>query len=81
MKLSYKTNYYRIFDSGNSEYVKKAFLVYEPEISYISIDANTGEVYLTKSEWIETDTARNGELKKEIVDDSSSAADAGSVVD
>ena len=80
MKLSYKTNYYRIFDSGNSEYVKKAFLVYEPEISYISIDANTGEVYLTKSEWIETDTARNEELKKEIADDSSSVADAGSVV-
>jgi hypothetical protein len=53
MKLSYKTNYYRIFDNGQNEFVKKAFLVYEPELSYISIDANTGEVYLTRSEWVE----------------------------
>ncbi|NLJ95944.1 MAG: hypothetical protein GX321_02220, partial [Clostridiales bacterium] len=53
MKLTYKTNYYRIYENGQNEYVKKAFLVYEPDISYISIDANSGEVYLTRSEWVE----------------------------
>lgn len=54
MKLTYKTDYYRPYDYGN-ENVKKAFLVYEPDQSYISIDANTGEVYLTRSEWVERD--------------------------
>lgn len=58
MKLTYKTNYYRIYDKGQNEYIKKAFLVYEPELSYISIDANTGEAYLTRSEWVETDFTR-----------------------
>ncbi|TAH74771.1 MAG: hypothetical protein EWM47_01745 [Anaerolineaceae bacterium] len=59
MKLTYKTNYYRIYDNGQSDFVKKAFLVYEPELSYISIDANSGEVYLTRSEWVEMDFSRN----------------------
>lgn len=53
MKLTYKTNYYSIFKNGQNETVKKAFLVYEPNIPYISIDANTGEVYFTRSEWVE----------------------------
>lgn len=53
MKLVYKTNYYRIYDNGKNETVKKAFLVYEPDKGYISVDANTGEVYLTRSEWVE----------------------------
>lgn len=53
MKLTYKTDYYQIFEEGKSEIKKKAFLVYEPDIPYISIDAKSGEVYLTKSEWVE----------------------------
>ncbi|MDF2487263.1 MAG: hypothetical protein K0R46_3431 [Herbinix sp.] len=53
MRLVYHSNYYSIYDTrGNSD--KKAFLVYEPTQAYISIDAKTGEVYLTKSEWINT---------------------------
>lgn len=64
MKLTYKTNYYRIYENNQNDYVKKAFLVYEPELSYISIDANTGEVYLTRSEWVEMDLSRD-EAKKE----------------
>ena len=59
MKLSYKTNYYRIYDYGQNDIVKKAFLVYEPDLSYISIDANTGEIYLNRSEWVETDFTSN----------------------
>lgn len=53
MKLVYRSDYYRIYDQkGNSQ--KRAFLVYEPTQSYISIDAKTGKVYLTKSEWVNT---------------------------
>lgn len=76
MKLSYKTNYYRIYDNGQSDYVKKAFLVYEPELPYISIDANTGDVYLTRSEWVEMDFGR---LANEDEKKSDMEADAGSV--
>lgn len=53
MKLTYKTNNYRTFDNGQNELIKKAFLVYEPDKGYISVDANTGEVYLARSEWVE----------------------------
>lgn len=76
MKLTYKTNYYRIYDNGQNELVKKAFLVYEPDISYISIDANTGEVYLTRSEWVEmnSDDSRNESAKDMAVNQE---ADAG----
>lgn len=76
MKLTYKTNYYRIYDNGQNELVKKAFLVYEPDISYISIDANTGEVYLTRSEWVEmnSDDSRNESAKDMAV---SEEVDAG----
>ena len=75
MKLTYKTNYYRIYDNNQNELVKKAFLVYEPEIPYISIDANTGEAYLTRSEWVETDFTR-----KEMAADYAKA-DEGAVPD
>lgn len=53
MNLKYRMNYFRIFNekSGTYTYEKKAFLVYEPDPVYISVDAVTGEVYLTKSEW------------------------------
>ena len=53
MNLVYRMNYYRIYENGIGEDVKKAFLVYQPDPSYISIDAKTGEVYLTRSEWIQ----------------------------
>ncbi len=53
MKLVYRSDYYRIYDEkGNTQ--KKAFLVYEPTQSYISVDAKTGKVYLAKSEWVNT---------------------------
>lgn len=53
MKLFYRSDYFSIYDrKGNM--AKKAFLVYEPTESYISIDAKTGKVYLTKTEWSNT---------------------------
>lgn len=65
MKLTYKANYYRIFENGKDKTVKKAFLVYEPDIAYISVDANTGEVYLTRNEWIVLDSGGYGEASAE----------------
>lgn len=53
MNLVYRMNYYRIFDKVSGTYTdeRKAFLVYEPDPVYISVDAVTKEVYLTRSEW------------------------------
>lgn len=72
MKLSYKMNYYHTYENGQNKTVKKAFLVYEPDIPYISIDANTGEVYLSKTEWVElgSDYTSNKVAKEEALDDS-----------
>lgn len=73
MKLSYKTNYYSIYNNGKSETVKKAFLVYEPDVSYISVDAKTGEVYLTRNEWV-----AYGSIDEAAKSAESNAYDAGS---
>jgi hypothetical protein len=62
MKLVYRSDYYSIYDTRGVN-PKNAFLVYEPTQSYISIDAKTGKVYLTKAEWVNTRT-RN-ELAKD----------------
>lgn len=70
MKLVYKSDYYHIYDKSNIATAKKAFLVYEPVDSYISIDAKTGEVYKTRSEWIDT-SKNNGAAMED------STADAG----
>lgn len=76
MKLVYRMNYYRFYDSSIRayDYEKKAFLVYEPDQPYISIDAKTGEVYLTRSVWTEVD--RNGSMEKgdAVADESVSGA-------
>lgn len=66
MKLVYRYNYYRIYDNGSNTLEKKAYLVYEPDPGYISIDAKTGEVYLTRSEWInEGRGAMNGAVAED----------------
>mgnify|MGYP001335257154 CR=1 FL=1 len=75
MKLAYKTNYYRIFDNGENEVVKKAFLVYEPDKEYISVNANTGEVYLSRSEWVER-SADDMDNKESVKMDESNATGA-----
>ena len=76
MKLTYKTNYYRIYNNNQTDFVKRAFLVYEPELSYISIDANTGEVYLDRSEWVEMDFSRKEAEKAATEDDMAMGADS-----
>lgn len=59
MKLVYRTNYSNIvYDkTGNDSNTQNAFLVYEPSQDYISIDAKSGEVYNTKSQWANANSA------------------------
>ena len=51
MKLTYRSNYNRIYAEDGSKPKKEAYLVYTPSEDYISIDAKTGKVYLSKVEW------------------------------
>lgn len=70
MKLKYRTNNYQIYDSvGNSDIIN-AFLIYEPNLSYVSVDAASGEVYLNRSEWIQKEDERN------MMDNAKGAAEA-----
>jgi hypothetical protein len=75
MKLVYRSDYYRIYDQKGSTQ-KKAFLVYEPTQSYISIDAKTGKIYLTKSEWVNTNNKMDFERDSAATE---SAAGYGSI--
>jgi len=75
MKLVYRSDYYRIFESGSGEQKKKAYLVYEPTESYIAVDAKTGEVYLTRMEWRD-ENVRDGE--KELSQDTAAKSMDGS---
>jgi len=52
MELVYYSDYYGIYDDTKHDQTK-AYLVYQPKINYISIDAKTGDVYLTRTEWVE----------------------------
>jgi hypothetical protein len=54
MKLVYRSDYYNIYRDFKGNTSKKAYLVYEPSVGYISIDAKTGKVYLNKEEYINT---------------------------
>ncbi len=49
MKLSYKIKH----EYDNDGYLKsiKAYLVYTPEVSYVSVDAKTGEIYTERNTW------------------------------
>jgi hypothetical protein len=71
MKLVYRSNYFGIYDK-NGTMSKKAFLVYEPTQSYISVDAKTGKIYLERSQWV--DTGSKNENGKETA---AEAADGG----
>lgn len=68
MKLSYRMNYFRIFNGDSSSFEKKAFLVYEPDQGYISVDAKTGEVYLSKVEWVNNLTYAKGAAETTAAD-------------
>lgn len=73
MKLSYrmKTEY---DDDGNIT-ERKAYLVYSPEVSYVSVDAENGEVYLERSTWQKL-TAGSGSINGVLMDSSASKEEA-----
>lgn len=48
MNLKYKSSY--TYDTSGKASVK-AYLAYEPSISYISVDAATGKIYTTLNQW------------------------------
>ncbi len=63
MKLVYRTGYrYYSYDKGiiGGGSATKAFLVYEPTMDYISVDAKTGEVYNSRTQWIDKATGAFG---------------------
>lgn len=53
MKLVYRSDYLYPYDSTINT-AQKAYLVYQPSMDYISVDAKTGEVYTTSSQWNDT---------------------------
>ncbi len=64
MKLVYKTRNYVIYDKTDDASKIKAFLVYEPSKDYISVDAKTGKLYTSKTEWrSETNTTSKEDAK------------------
>lgn len=71
MQLSYRSK----SDDNGSEY---AYLVYTPDKAYAAVNAKTGELYLTKSEWAETGEAENTsrDMSKEMM---AGGADSGAV--
>lgn len=69
MNLVYHNRY--LTDSqGNTKI--KAYLVYEPSISYIAIDAKSGEIYTSRSEW-RNESSNDGST----ADKNTSAGDGG----
>ncbi|MBR3996230.1 MAG: hypothetical protein IKI97_13260, partial [Clostridia bacterium] len=58
MVLTYLTK--TITDEVTKEKTIKAFLVYKPETSYLAVNAITGEIYDTKSEWSVNDKLQAG---------------------
>ncbi len=80
MKLIYRSDYYNIYDEkGNLTTEKKAFLVYEPTEAYISINANTGEVYKSRETWVNTNG--NSRYDKETAKDEAGYGGASSLTD
>lgn len=73
MKLSYKSRY---VSDKNGDTTIKAFLVYEPDKGYISVDAKTGEVYDTRDEWRDS-TSFDGNAK--ATDSSAESATGGTL--
>lgn len=80
MKLTYQTDSYWIYDklgNASNSSLKKAYLVYEPTEYYISVDANSGKVYLTQNEWV--DAAYGSNLNSKAKNEAARSADTGTV--
>ena len=58
MELTYFTK--TDVNKDTNERTVKAFLVYKPATSYLAVDAGTGEIYDTKSQWTVNDSLEGG---------------------
>ncbi|HHX11867.1 MAG TPA: hypothetical protein GX731_03525, partial [Clostridiales bacterium] len=77
MKLVYRSNNYRTFDRGSSNEKSKAYLVYEPSLNYIAIDAKSGQVYDKRTEWLDMGSSNAEESEKMM--DTAATVGAGTV--
>lgn len=73
MNLSYQNAY--ITEADGTTKVK-AFLVYSPDNNYLAVDAKTGEVYTSQSEWV-IDKGENSSLDTDTVAEESKDSGSG----
>ncbi len=83
MVLSYKLKTEWDDESGTIK-SRKAYLVYSPEISYVSVDAVTGEIYTERNTWDVKETfgtiaggAQNSTMKDQVSSEESADSEAG----
>ena len=75
MELAYRTNFYYTY-MEYEDVDQRAFLVYEPDKSYISVDAKNGQVYLSRQDYIERDASGSkNDFNEEAADADSSLSD------
>lgn len=75
MELAYRTNFYYTY-MEYEDVDQRAFLVYEPDKSYISVDAKNGQVYLSRQNYIERDASGSkNDFNEEAADADSSLSD------
>lgn len=67
MELVYKSDFTGIYDK-NGKRKTRAYLVYQPSQSYISVDAKNGIVYNESSEWIYNGRAALNEAEEKSMD-------------
>ncbi len=74
MKLCYRDN---VIYNDDGTYEIKTFLVYYPETGYLAVDAKTGEIYDTRSEWNEISNETGAPEAEAKAMDSSAAVENG----
>lgn len=75
MELKYLTSY----EWKDGETKKDVFLAYVPTMNYISIDAKTGETYLTSHEWVVKETDAENKMEEDVA--TAAGADYGALSD
>lgn len=82
MKLVYRSNSNIIYSSKAADAsidTTQAYLVYEPSQDYISVDANTGEVYQSRIQWVDSVERDGSALSMGTAAKSDSTADTSNV--
>ncbi|MBP3284502.1 MAG: hypothetical protein J6M02_03270 [Clostridia bacterium] len=61
MKLTYRNKTEKVGDKT----ITKAYLVYQPDKSYMAVDAKTGEIYETKNEYLSMEMTKNESIAED----------------